>query len=516
MRTVLAAIAAGRGGVDRALGRVTSVMLIAGVLWVIVVVALVLMLLGVLSFDPLAGVLSVIVAVAATFAGAYAGGAIVRTRPELESVIVSGLLVFLLFTPRIDAPSLLGVAIAGLVAGASRFLVARLGRHMFNPAALGALVVALLAGIFDLAGMSFLAGPSWWIATPPMLPFVAVGALLICYRTSVVTVAIAYILVAGVLRTFQFLAFGIPLGDALATILGSLPLVFAAGFMLSEPQTLPPRWWQRILVAALAALVASVPFTFGPLYSSPELGIIIANVLAWGFGARRAIRLTVTGVERHGHHVVSLRLRPDAPVPYVAGQAIELAVPHRPRDFRGRRRVFSIASAPDAEELEVAFSMPPHPSSAKRALAAMSPGDELRANRVFGDFTAPGVGTEAVLVAGGIGVTPFLSMLRDADPRHDYVLVYRTRAEVPAFLAELEATGARVVLSCPVAPEPMPAGWVWLGPGRFDGEDLMSAVPDLPGRVAYVSGPPAMVGALSAQLRRAGVRRIRRDVFSGA
>ncbi|HWL01112.1 MAG TPA: hypothetical protein VNQ52_01925, partial [Microbacteriaceae bacterium] len=132
------------------------------------------------------------------------------------------------------------------------------------------------------------------------------------------------------------------------------------------------------------------------------------------------------------------------------------------------------------------------------------------------DFTAPRIGTGALLVAGGIGVTPFLSMLRDADPRHDYVLVYRTRAEVPAFLAELEATGARVVLSCPVAPEPMPAGWVWLGPGRFDGEDLMSTVPDLPGRVAYVSGPPAMVGALSAQLRRAGVRRIRRDVFPGA
>jgi len=515
MKTVLAAIAAVRGGIDRALGRLTPVLLVGAVLWAIVVAALILMLVGVLSFDPLAGVVALLVSTAATLTGAFAGGAIVRARPEIESVLVTSLIVFLLFSPRLDAPSLLGTAIAGLVAGASRFLVARLGRHMFNPAALGALVVALIAGVLDLAGAPVIAAPSWWVATPPLLPFVAVGALIVCYRSSVVTIALAYIVVAAGFRTFQFLSFGIPFGDALATIFGSLPLVFAAGFMLSEPQTLPPRWWQRLLVAIVAAIVTSVPFTFGPIYSSPELGLVIANVLAFGFGARAAIRLTVTSVIRDGQNVM-LRLRPSTPVAHAAGQAIELLVPHRPRDFRGRRRVFSIASAPDAEELEVAFSMPPHPSSAKRALAAMSPGDELRANRVFGDFTAPGVGTEAVLVAGGIGVTPFLSMLRDADPRHDYVLVYRTRAEVPAFLAELEATGARVVLSCPVAPEPMPAGWVWLGPGRFDGEDLMSAVPDLPGRVAYVSGPPAMVGALSAQLRRAGVRRIRRDVFSGA
>jgi len=516
MRTMLAAVAALRGSADRALGRLTPVMLIAAVLWVVVVAALVLMLIGVLSFDPLAGVLSVIVAVAATFAGAYAGGAIVRARPEIESVLVSALLVFLLFTPRIDAPSLLGVALAGLIAGASRFLIARSRRHMFNPAALGALVVALLAGVLDLAGVSALAGPTWWVATPPMLPFVAIGALIVCYRSSVVTVAITYILVAALLRTFQFLAFGVPLGDSLATIFGSLPIVFAAGFMLSEPQTLPPRWWQRILIAVLAALVASVPFSLGPIYSSPELGLVIANVLAWGFGQRQAIALTVTGARRHGQNVVSLRLRPDAPVAYAAGQAIELAVPHRGRDFRGRRRVFSLTSAPDADELEIAFSVPPQASTAKRALAAMSPGDTLAATRVFGDFTAPRIGTEALLVAGGIGITPFLSMLRDADPRHDYVLVYRSREEEPPFLTELAETGVRVVLSCPVAPEPLPEGWVWLGPGRFDAEELAAAVPDLPGRVAYVSGPPAMVASLTAALRRVGVRRVRRDVFSGA
>jgi len=349
-----------------------------------------------------------------------------------------------------------------------------------------------------------------------LLPYVAVGALIVAYRSSVVTIALAYIVVAIALRTIQFVSFGLPFWDALTTIIGSLPIVFAAGFMLSEPQTLPPRWWQRLLVAGVAAAVASWPFTLGPVYSSPELGLIVANVIAFFFGARRAIRLTVTGVDRPSRGVVELRMRPRVPVAHEPGQAIELALPGGPRDFRGRRRVLSIASAPGEPELRVAFGMPANASAAKRSLAALEPGAQLVATRVFGDFTSPRRGGQVVLVAGGIGITPFLSMLRAATPDDDLVLVYRSSEEIPPFIDELADLDHRVVLSCPVAPEPMPEGWVWLGPGRFDAEDLAAVIPDLPGRTAYISGPPAMVASLTAALRRVGVARVRRDVFSGA
>jgi len=514
---VLAAAARARGAADRALGRLTPVLLIAAVLWAIVVVALVEALLGALPFDPAVGVLSLLVALAATLLGAWLAGLAVRARFELESAVVSGLLVFLLFTPRATAADLGAVALAGGIAGASRFLVAWRGRHLFNPAALGAFLTGLAAGCFSLAGVQALAFPSWWAATPPMLAFVAVGAALVLYRSSVVTIGLVYVVVAAALRTAQFAAFGIGVGDALWTVLGSLPVVFAAGFMLSEPQTLPPRWWQRGIVAAVAAGAASVPFTLGPLYSSPELGLIVGNLVAWAFGVRRAIRLTVAGVERPSPRTVALRLVPEAPLAHLPGQALELAVPSRGRDARGRRRVLSIASAPGDGRLRVAFGMPDRdPSTAKRALAALEPGARLRATRVFGDFVLPRAGTPALLVAGGIGITPFLSMLRAAGPDHDLVLVYRSSEEAPPFLEELADLGARVVLSCPVAPEPLPDGWVWLGPGRLDAEALAEAVPDLPGRTAYVSGPPAMVASLTSALRGLGVRRVRRDVFSGA
>ncbi len=83
MRVLLAAVARARGAADPVLGRVTAVLLVAGVLWVIAIAALVLMLVGALPFDPGAGVLSLIVAVGAAFAGVWLGGAIVRARPEI-------------------------------------------------------------------------------------------------------------------------------------------------------------------------------------------------------------------------------------------------------------------------------------------------------------------------------------------------------------------------------------------------------------------------------------------------
>lgn len=516
MRVLLAAVARARGAADPVLGRVTAVLLVAGVLWVIAIAALVLMLVGALPFDPGAGVLSLIVAVGAAFAGAWLGGAIVRARPEIESVLVSGLLVFVLFDPKLEAPDLVAVAIAGLVAGASRYLVAWRGRHLFNPAAFGALVTGLAAGILHLAGAPVLSGPTWWVATPPLLLLVAIGALIVCYRSSFVTVALAYVIIAFAIRMVQYLSFGEEFWSASASILGSFPIVFAAGFMLSEPQTLPPRWWQRLIVAAVAAVVVSVPFGLGPIHSTPELGLVLANAVAWAFGARRLIRLTVLGVSSEGGSAVALRLRPSRPVPHLAGQAIELTIPHRSRDLRGRKRVLSIASAPGDEDLRVAFNVPPHASTAKRALAALSPGDRLSATRVFGDFVLPKHGTPALLVAGGIGITPFLAMLRAAAPEDDLVLVYRSSEEDPPFLGELGGLSNRVVLSCPVAPEPLPDGWIWLGPGRFVAEDLEDAVPGLPGRIAFVSGPPAMVASLTAALRDLGVRQVRRDVFSGA
>jgi NAD(P)H-flavin reductase len=115
-------------------------------------------------------------------------------------------------------------------------------------------------------------------------------------------------------------------------------------------------------------------------------------------------------------------------------------------------------------------------------------------------------------VAGGIGITPFLSQLRHESAR-DAVLVYGASSadEVP-FTEEL--AGVRVVLVCPQRPASLPEGWTYVEAPFLSAEIVAAAVPDLGGRRAYVSGPPAMVNAVRADLKKRCVS-IKTDYFSG-
>ncbi|WP_396049121.1 ferredoxin--NADP reductase [Aeromicrobium sp. UC242_57] len=117
-----------------------------------------------------------------------------------------------------------------------------------------------------------------------------------------------------------------------------------------------------------------------------------------------------------------------------------------------------------------------------------------------------------LLVAGGIGITPFLSQLRhDAD--RDAVVVYGAPSAAEAPFVE-DLAGARVVLVSPDRPDVLPEGWTHVAAPFLTAEIIADAVPDLAERTAYVSGPPAMVNAVRSTLRsRCG--RVKTDYFTG-
>jgi ferredoxin-NADP reductase len=299
----------------------------------------------------------------------------------------------------------------------------------------------------------------------------------------------------------------------------TLPTVFFAGFMLSEPLTLPPRRWQQLAEAALVGIVSSVAFTFGPLYSSPQLALLIGNLLAFLVGQRRGIRLTFEGRRQLTPTSWDLAFRPAAPVRFEPGQYMELTLPHSGTDARGWRRVFSIATAPASGEVRFGVRLPENPSSFKTALMTLEPGTAVTATSVNGDFLLPrDPAQKLLLVAGGIGVTPFIGQLQHAvgEPqRRDAVLVYAVSSAAElAYGPELEATGVRVVVVSPDRP-PLPAHWTWVEGGALSARIVHDAVPDARDRVAYVSGAPTAVSALRRALRGSGVRRVRTDTFIG-
>jgi ferredoxin-NADP reductase len=497
--------------VDERLGRVTMYRLLTLGLSALAVVAVVLSLAGVLFVEPGAIVVSALVAVAASVAGARLAALAARTRPHTESAVITGLILLFLFWPTLEARYLGALALAAVLANVSKYLLAWRGRHLLNPAAVGAFVIGLTG--WDAT--------TWWVADRWLLVPVLLLTLVVVVRTRRYALVGTFVVAATLFVTVRLSTGGEPVGDAVSTALVSYPILFLAGVMLTEPLTLPPRRWQQLLEALVVAAVFAVPYHLGPLYSTPEAALLVGNLLAFGFGQRGAVRLTLTRQTRLTPRTVEVAFRADRPVRFRPGQYVELTVPHPRPDARGTRRVFSVSSAPSADELTVALTVPERASTFKRALGALPVGARVRATGLGGDFVLPAdPARPLLLVAGGIGVTPFashLAALAAAGERRDVVLVYAVADHAELAYAEpLTAAGARVlVLSSTAAQDGLPAGWVHLGERRLTAEVLAEAVPDAGARDAYVSGPPAMVDRTRALLRRAGVRRVRTDAFSG-
>lgn len=503
---------------DRMTGVITMYKLILVVLGVLGVLALVLSLFGQLSYGPLPLLASAAVAIVSTCATSFAAARIIRVKPHLESALITGALVFFVMQPKLDLLGLSGIALAGFVAGLSKYVLAVRGRHIFNPAAIGSFVPTIIV-FTTFIGMSF---GAWWIGTPFLQPVIFIGALLVLYRTQRLTIGLSFIVLALALATAVAMSNGQEFGAALSQAAFQSPIVFFAGFMLSEPLTLPPRRWQQLVEVVVVAVLFTVPLAFlGPVSNNPLFALLVGNLIGFAFGQRRAIRMKFLGKTQLNETTWELAFQPARPVRFLPGQYMELTIPHRKSDFRGSRRYFSISSAPsDDGPITFAITLPSKSSSFKKALLDLEPGATVFGTSVGGDFALPReVNEPLLLVAGGIGITPFASQLAHATDRgekRDVVVVYSTSAagELP-YAALLEQSGARVVVFAPTAPSPLPSGWQYGGAGRVTGESLASAVPDAGKRRAFISGPPALVHDLRKALRGLGSKRVHTDYFSG-
>jgi ferredoxin-NADP reductase len=101
---------------------------------------------------------------------------------------------------------------------------------------------------------------------------------------------------------------------------------------------------------------------------------------------------------------------------FKAGQAADLTLLNPPEtDSEGNIRTFSIASPPFEEQLTFATRM--RDTAFKRSLKVVPLGTEIQIAPPSGSFTLhKNANKPAVFLAGGIGITPFLSVIRQADP----------------------------------------------------------------------------------------------------
>jgi len=174
----------------------------------------------------------------------------------------------------------------------------------------------------------------------------------------------------------------------------------------------------------------------------------------------------------------------------------------------GENRTFTIASAPHEPHLTIATRM--RDSAFKRVLKAAAPGLEIEIDGPAGlmvlhdDAARP-----AVFLAGGIGITPFLAMARDAAHRklpQRIVLFYANRRpQDAAFLDELRALEKRNPNYRMIAAFSEPPA-DWKGETGFIRRDMLARhLPDLRAPVYYFAGPPAMAMGMQAMLGEIGV-----------
>jgi ferredoxin-NADP reductase len=233
---------------------------------------------------------------------------------------------------------------------------------------------------------------------------------------------------------------------------------------------------------------------------------------------------TLTRSETVAEGTMAFHFAKPADFKFQAGQSMNVSLIDPPEtDGKGNSRSFSIASAPHETELAIATRM--RDTAFKRVLKAMPAGGRVRLRGPAGEFTLDGADTRpAVFLAGGIGITPFVSMSRHA--AHDrltrelWLFYSNRRPEDAAFLEELAALPRRnpryrfVGTMAEMAKSSRP----WSGEtGFLDRAMLERHLKDLAASVYYVAGPPGLVEAMRKMLADAGVEdeAIRTDEFFG-
>lgn len=473
-------------------------------------IALILSMTGALAFSPLAMIASVAVLGVTVWLTSMLFGLMFGVRVHAESSFITAMILFFIFSPTLTVLGLLALALTGAVAGASKFILVYKGRHIFNPAALAAFVIGIL-GISSV---------SWWVGTPVLIIPTLLLGLFILQKTRRMSMGVTFIGIATILVFFVMLSIGQSIGQSL-TLLLSWPIIFFAAYMLTEPLTLPGRKWQQLVEAAVVAIIFAVPFHIGEFATSLAFALIAGNLIAFGFARHQ--KITLTFIERRKLTPTSYEFifRPYRNYSYQPGQYVEITVPHKKSDFRGNRRSFSLTSAPGEETMRLGIKFYEPSSTFKKALQTLQPGTVIQSTGISGDFMMPKDSQVPVLyVAGGIGITPFISHLQDLMRRHetrDIVLVYSIRSIAEcAYRDILEASGITVVIVTKSdTPLALPSHWIHINELFMSQDAFMQHIPDITRRIAFISGPPRMIDGVKGQLKKLHVRNIKTDYFTG-
>jgi glycine betaine catabolism B len=235
------------------------------------------------------------------------------------------------------------------------------------------------------------------------------------------------------------------------------------------------------------------------------------------------MKLTLKDRSPETHDTENFFWEPEAPLDFKSGQFLRWNLPHENPDDRGTSRFFSIASSPTEELIRLTTKFNPQGSSFKKALQKINVGDAIEASGPMGSFTLDTDSTdELVLVAGGIGVTPYRSMLKYMHDTGKFIpvhLIYACRSPQDVAFAELfgELRQEHQDFKITYVFESEGDFKESYRTGRLSAEMIQDICGNDDSQKVYLSGPEPMIKSLKEQLLASGHSEelIKTDYFPG-
>lgn len=501
--------------IDNLLNTITMYRLVLYYLLFLWLVAVILSWLGLLPYSPVVLVVSALFFTIVCWSTNKIFARVFAVPINVESVYITAFILVLIINPPdvFDSNFFVLAGWASVLAMATKYVLAVRKKHVFNPAAVAVAVAALTLN----------QSATWWIGTAAMAPFVMLGGWLIVRKIRHTDLVVSFFMVA----MLTILSFSFTKGtDLLITIKGMLldsPLLFFAFVMMTEPLTTPPTSVWRLWYGALTGFLFSPYVHISSIYSTPELALLAGNLFSYVVSPKERYLLTLKEKIKITPDLYDFLFQTSKIMRFKPGQYLEWTLAHEQPDSRGNRRYFTIASAPTEKDIRVGIKFYPAASSFKKHLQLLNVGDSVMAGQLAGDFLLPkDKKQKLIFIAGGIGITPFRSMIKfliDRGEKREVVLFYsnRTAEEVvyrDVFLAA-EGMGIKTVYTLTDV-EKISANWKG-EKGYITQQMIQHHVPDYRTRLYYISGPHAMVKSFESTLRAMGLPReqIKVDFFPG-
>ncbi|MFA6552024.1 MAG: oxidoreductase [Candidatus Paceibacterota bacterium] len=503
--------------IDNFLNRVTMYRLVLYCLTFLVLASTVLSFFGMLPFSPASIVFTAVIFTAVCFVVNKIFEKVFEAPTNVESLYITALILTLIVSP-IDfsnySASLPIVLWSSIFAMASKFILAIGKKHIFNPAAFSVLLTAIVMGQYA----------SWWVGSASMSIFVLLGGILIVRKIKRTDLVAGFFM--GAFITVG--VFGMINDQGLYQVWSGLvlnsPLLFFGFIMMTEPLTTPPSRWLRVSYGVLTGFLFAPPVHLFFAYSTPETALLAGNIFSYIVSPKKKLLLKIKEKIAVAENTFEFIFKPDSTFNFSPGQYMEWTIPHEKPDNRGNRRYFTIASSPTEAEIRFGTKFYENGSSFKKKLKEINEKDPIVASGLSGDFVMPkDKNKKLVFVAGGIGITPFRSMIKyltDKNEKRDIVLVYsnKTASEIAykkIFDDAEYKIGLKTVYTVTDQKE-MPINWLGFTE-RLNAKMIASQIPDYSERIFYLSGPHSMVSGFRNTLIEMGVSRskIKTDYFPG-